>query len=260
MTATGAQAIMPGKVRATDRRAVLWPPYGEAFWGLRGLRLFSNLSQAELRELSPLLRRETHPRGEFLFHMGDKADRLYFLERGTVKAVVLSPDGDERILDVFRAGDLFGELFFMTVARRIFAAQAVTAVTVYAMAERAFTALLERRPDLARNFIRHLARQYRRATLRLQALLSASAGLRLLAILLDLGERIGRRTRGRYVLLDGGLTQGDLAQMAGLHRSTVSTLINAYRRQGILGGRGTRLRIHRARAKALLERTGVPML
>ena len=120
MTATGAQAIMPGKVRATDRRAVLWPPYGEAFWGLRGLRLFSNLSQAELRELSPLLRRETHPRGGFLFHMGDKADRLYFLERGTVKAVVLSPDGDERILDVFRAGDLFGELFFMTVARRIF--------------------------------------------------------------------------------------------------------------------------------------------
>lgn len=235
----------------------MWVPYAEAVWGLRGLHLFSTLSHAELRELSPLLHRESHRRGEFLFHMGDRADRLYFLERGTVKAIVLSPDGDERILDVFRAGDLFGEVFFMTVARRIFAAQAVTPVTVYAMSEQSFAALLEQRPDLARNFIRHLARQYRRTTLRLQALLSASAGPRLLAILVDLGERLGRRVRGAHVL-PTGLTQGDLAQMAGLHRSTVSTLINGYRRQGILGGRGHRLTVHRARAKALLERTGVP--
>jgi CRP-like cAMP-binding protein len=48
-------------------------------------------------------------RGEFIFHMGEEADRLYFLDKGTIKISVMSPEGEERILDILRAGNTFGD-------------------------------------------------------------------------------------------------------------------------------------------------------
>ncbi len=57
----------------------------ESVWHLRRVRLFTNLTPEELRE---------------------KADRLYFVHKGSVKISILSSSGEERILDILRAGDL----------------------------------------------------------------------------------------------------------------------------------------------------------
>lgn len=226
-------------------------------WNLRQLHLFTSLRPREIRALSNVLHEAAYRRGAFLFHMGDKADRLYFLCKGLVKVSVLSQNGDERTLDVFRPGDTFGELFFMTSTRRMYTAQAMTSVRVYTMTGEAFHALMRARPDLSHSFIRHLVRQQRRAMLRLEALLALDAGPRLLATLLDLAERLNRpspATAPWRLVLD----QEELARMTGLHRSTVSTWINAYRRQGVLGGRGRLILVRRARAEAALERAGFP--
>lgn len=232
--------------------------YDTTIWNLRQLHLFTRLRPREIRALSHLLHEVTYRRGQFLFHMGDKADRLYFLRKGLVKISVLLQSGEERILEVFRTGDTFGELFLMTSSRRMYTAQAMTNVRVYTMTGDAFYSLMRLRPDLSHSFIRHLVRQQRRALLRLEALLALDAGLRLLAILLDLGERLNPDAPGTGALRLV-LSQEELARMAGLHRSTVSTLINTYRRQGVLGGGGRSILIHRARAKAALERAGFPL-
>lgn len=225
-------------------------------WNLRRLHLFASLRPREVRALSDLLHEATYRRGQFLFHMGDKADRLYFLQKGSVKISVLSENGDERILEVFRSGDTFGELFLMTSTRRMYSAQAMTNVRVYTMTGEEFQALMRVRPDLSHSFIRHLVRQQRRAILRVESLLAFDAGSRLLATLLDLGERLNRSaavtTAWRLVL-----SQEELAHMTGLHRSTVSTLINVYRRKRLLGGRGRFIVVHRARVRRVLEKVGI---
>jgi len=46
----------------------------------------------------------------------------------------------------------------------------------------------------------------------------------------------------------------------GLDRSTTSLLINRFRRDGVLGGRGRLLEIYQAPVRALLERAGAAML
>ena len=208
-----------------------------------------------MRALSNVLREAVYRRGEFLFHTGDKADCLYFLLKGLVKVSVLTPNGDERTLEVFRSGDTFGELFLMTSPQRMYTAQAMTGVRVYTMTGEAFHALMQVRPDLSHDFIRHLVQQQRRAIRRLEALLALDAGPRLLATLLDLGARLNRpsSTAVAWRLV---LSQEELARMTGLRRSTISTWINAYRRQGVLGGRGRLILIRRARAKAALDRAG----
>lgn len=100
----------------------------QAIWNLRNVRLFENVTPQELRELSVLLEDRQYRRGEFLFHMGEMADRLFFLQKGSVKVSILSPAGEERILDIFRPGDTFGEMFFGEDNRRIGTAVALTDV------------------------------------------------------------------------------------------------------------------------------------
>jgi CRP-like cAMP-binding protein len=233
-------------------------PYDwDSIWSLRNLRLFKDLTPEELREVSPFLDTHQYLRGEFIFHMGEEADRLYFLDKGTIKVSILSPEGEERILDIFRAGDTFGELFFgKAMRRRIGTAQAISNVTVRAMTGQTFMGLMRTRPDLCLHFVRHLVEQQRRTLMRVEALMHVDAGPRLLAILLDLAERCGQRTGDCYTLPEA-LTQGDLAGLVGLNRSTVSLLINDYRRKGILGGQGSILMIHPIPARTFLRKAGL---
>ncbi len=225
-------------------------------WNLRNLRLFENLTREELDQLSPLLQVRHYRRSEFLFHMGERADRLYFLREGAVRVSALLPEGEERILDIFRPGDTFGELFLSKDKRRIATAQAMADVTVYTMTEEAFMGLMRTRPDICLNFVRHLVDNQRRSFARLEGMIHAKAGVRLLAVLVDLAERLGGRT-GDSVTLPTTIPQRDLALMTGLHRSTVSVLVNDYRRRGILGGQGGTITIHRTRAAAFLKKAGL---
>jgi CRP-like cAMP-binding protein len=86
--------------------------------------------------------------------------------------------------------------------------------------------------------------------------MEADRGVRLLAVLLELAERCGRRDRDDY-MLPAELTQAELAHMIGVDRSTVSSLLNRYRRSGVLGGHGAVVVVHAALAGALLRKAGI---
>jgi CRP/FNR family transcriptional regulator, cyclic AMP receptor protein len=223
---------------------------------LRGVRLFKGLADRELRKLAPLLEARQYRPGQFIFQVGEKADCLYFLDRGIVKISLTSPEGEESLLDVLKAGDTFGELFFDKSRHRVVTAQAVTDVAVRLIMEEVFRGLMRTWPALCLSFIRHLVDQQRRTFTRLTALLHAASGPRLLAMLLDLGERCAPLVGDRYTL-PGELTQENLAKMAGLNRSTASRIINDYRRRKILGGQRGMLVIYRSRTRTALKKAGL---
>jgi CRP-like cAMP-binding protein len=154
---------------------------------LRSLRLFTGLVPQELREAARFLDIRYYRTGQFIFDMGEQADRLYFLERGIIKVTIVSPDGRERILDVVNAGNTFGETFLNRGKRRTTAAQSLTAATVRTMTLEAFTNLMQTLPNLCLNFVRHLVDLQRRTLGRLDAQMQMDRGLRLLSVLLDLG-------------------------------------------------------------------------
>jgi CRP/FNR family transcriptional regulator len=223
---------------------------------LRNLRLFAGLVPEELREVARFLDVRSYRPDEFVFQMGEPPERLYFLERGIIKITIVTPDGGERILDVVNVGSTFGETFLSRGKRWTAAAQALRAATVRTITLEAFMTLMQTFPNLCLTFVRHLAELQHRTLVRLDAQLQTDRGLRLLAVLLDLGERCGQRTDDNYAL-SGDLTQGELARMVGLNRSTVSVLLNDYRRKGILGGQGGTIVVHSTPARAALRKAGL---
>jgi CRP/FNR family transcriptional regulator, cyclic AMP receptor protein len=223
---------------------------------LGAMRLFEGLAPRELREVARSVDARTYRPRTVIFCMGDLEDRLYILDRGIIKLSTVSPDGVERVLDVMVAGSIFGEPFLSQNSRRTVTVESLTAASVWTMAADTFASSLNNIPTLCRNFVNHLMNLQHRALNRLIAQMETDRGVRLLAVLVDLAQRCGHRTDDDYTL-PAELTQGELAQLVGINRSTVSLLLNDYRRTGVLGGQGSVLVIHATAAKSLLRKAGV---
>ncbi len=231
----------------------------DELWNMRGINLFSGLTSNEIEEVLKLAPPKSYHKGEYIFFAGDAADALFILQLGTVKVSYITSNGDEKILNIFRPGDIFGELFLGKYRHRIGQAQALDDVIVCKMSEEIFLSLTQRLPRIALNFIRHLADSQRETLARTHALMRAEAKYRLLGILLSIVRRYAY-TDSVWVELPPSLTQEDIANMAGLNRSTVSSVVNDLRREGILGGTGRSLTVNRTAIEALLKEAGLEIL
>jgi CRP-like cAMP-binding protein len=76
---------------------------------LQAHHLFSSLSPTQLAKVCQDARWVSLKRNQFLFNQGQPADAFYYLREGQIKLVLLSPSGDEKILEIINPGELFGE-------------------------------------------------------------------------------------------------------------------------------------------------------
>ncbi|MDM8350292.1 Crp/Fnr family transcriptional regulator [Pseudomonas sp. sp1636] len=83
---------------------------------LRRHHLFSRLPEAALQEVCASANLKRLPAGAALFHQGDKADRFYFLFSGQVKLHRVVCDGQEKLVEIIRAGESFAEALLFTGA------------------------------------------------------------------------------------------------------------------------------------------------
>lgn len=228
-------------------------------WNLRDVDLFVGLAGDEIEEVLKVMPRASYRQGETIFHAGDVADSLYIVESGMVKVSYITLNGDEKILNIFQMGDVFGQLFLGKYRHRLGEARAMENVRVCRLGENDFLDLIQRFPRVGLNFIRHLVDEQRETLARLHALMRMEARYRLLGTLLSIARRYCC-TQGSWFDLPMSLTQEDIANMAGLNRSTVSSLINDLRREGVLGGSGRSLSIDRDSIETLLEDAGLEIL
>lgn len=238
--------------------SVTTPP--REIWNLRDARLFDALTPDEMEQVLEVMPTYSYRAGEYVFYTGEVAESLFILQVGTVKVSYINLNGDEKILNIFRPGDVFGELFLGQYRRRIGEAQALEDVVVGRLCEETFLDLIQRLPRIALNFIRHLADEQRQTLARMHALMRAEARYRLLGTLLSITRRYCCPDGADWLDLPASLTQEDIANMAGLNRSTVSTLINGLRREGVLGGQGRIISVNHTAIQQILEDAGLEVL
>jgi CRP-like cAMP-binding protein len=231
----------------------------EEIWNLRNVHLFRGLSPTQMDEIIKMMPVNSYRKGEYVFMAGEVADKLYVLQVGTVKISYVDLNGDEKVLNIFQAGDIFGDLFLGQYRHRIGQCQALEDVIVCPLREVDFLNVTQRFPQVALNFIRHQADEHRETVARMHALLSMDAKHRLLGTLLALARRFCC-DQADWFTLPESLTQEDIANMTGLNRSTVSLLINDLRRQGILGGTGRSLSVNQRAVEEILEQSGSEIL
>jgi CRP/FNR family cyclic AMP-dependent transcriptional regulator len=187
--------------------------------------LLAGLPVDDVRRLLEIARRRTFARGEVVFHRDDPADSLHLVVRGRFGARVLTPLGDNVLVDVVGPGQSFGELALLhAAARRSATVEALEAGETRSVFRDDFSSLQRAHPGVKDVLLRLLAEQLRRSTDRLVE-----------AHYVDAETRVRRRLVELSSTYEGGvvpLTQEDVAAMAGTSRATVNRVLREEQKLG----------------------------
>jgi CRP/FNR family transcriptional regulator len=116
---------------------------------LRQNRIFWELPADELAAIAEACELRALPKGDQLFREGEPTAGFYILQLGQVGVYLLSPDGREQMISVFRAPDSFGEAALVTLDTYPASAVALEYSRVILVRKGPFRELITRRPQLA---------------------------------------------------------------------------------------------------------------
>ena len=182
-----------------------------------------------IKEATPV----TYRKGQAIFGRGEEADTVLLVQEGHVR-LTLPRTGEEaeRTVAVAGPGELFGEEAVTTnVPRRYAAVAGSTCVVLSLDGVNVFTAL-RGSPKTLGTFLSTYDRDLSEAR-RIAGSSGSSSRARIADVLLDLAYRLGDDD-GRRIRLEHWFTHQELADLAGAHRSTVTTAINDWIYEGVL--------------------------
>jgi CRP-like cAMP-binding protein len=187
-----------------------------------------------------------------IYNIGDEAHSLFYLRSGLVKLEAVSGGGRGIILNMYKPGEVFGELSLCDGQRNEMAVTMESSEVVEIRLEEVFGLLQEERGAmllLLRSVCRRLADSYRA----IQEYSFDNLPERLAKILLRLADEMGRETP-RGTELTHYITQEELAQMLSVRREVVSSELSRLRTRGCVSYlRRGRLVINRAALSAYAE-------
>jgi CRP/FNR family transcriptional regulator len=164
-------------------------------------------------------------RNEMAYAPGDRANRVYFVLSGRVKIVRSTAAGDEVIVGIRNAGDVFGELTWLTETAdslRKTSAVAIEPSRVESLAVDDFARFLNSDGEIARSFARGVTRRLAAAEQELTELAGKSVPGRLVDVLGRLASSHGVEEPDGTLRIGMNLTHKDLADLIGTSRETLT--------------------------------------
>ncbi len=195
--------------------------------------IFQGVDPAAVDALTNALEPVEFPRAHVIFTEGEPGDRLYIVASGKVKIGRTSADGRENLLAVFGPSDMFGELSIFDPGPRTSTATTVTEVRAMTMDRSALREWITKRPDIAEQLLRVIARRLRRTNNMLADLIFTDVPGRVAKALLQLAQRFGAHEAG-MLRVTHDLTQEEIAQLVGASRETVNKALADFAQRGWL--------------------------
>ncbi|MGE0674873.1 MAG: Crp/Fnr family transcriptional regulator [Methylibium sp.] len=231
MIARGAVAELPGNLLARI-------PY------------FAGLDRRTLVETGGVVRRRTLADGEAALVEGGPCEGLHFVIRGQVRLLRRSADGREYVLGVLGPGATFNDIAVFDGGPNSDGAVAVGETTVGTIPKQHMTALIERRPEVARAALRLLSTRQRTLGGVVEDLALRDVATRVARLLL------GCMGQHQHIVEHAPdacarITHQEIASMVGSVREVVQRVLKELERDGAIAVERSRIHI---RDQAKLER------
>jgi CRP-like cAMP-binding protein len=241
-------------------------------------RPLRSISEPAHRALAEVAREIRFRRDERLIPLGQPTQRLLILVDGLAKLVGVSANGHERILYVYRPGDLVGPTVLLENYRHDYEVTAMSAVRTLAVSRRDLLMIGRQHPSIIVAVAQEVSRLLVAMTERVMAATSAEVPVRLSQLLLEFanangdgpGNRVsmGNGDRGGnghhpqdLVPLSYPLTHEVMAQIVGASRPHTSTVLRDLEELGVVQRKSRRgLLVSPARLAEIVENgeTGSP--
>jgi CRP-like cAMP-binding protein len=118
---------------------------------------FANLDITLIEMLAQQTTRQQYETGQVVFLEGERDVALYIVHSGWVKAVKLSPDGREQVLNFIGPGEAFNAIGVLVQATNPATVIALEPATLWVIQQSAILKLIDEHPQLGRVVIQRLA-------------------------------------------------------------------------------------------------------
>ncbi|HMK55063.1 MAG TPA: Crp/Fnr family transcriptional regulator [Dissulfurispiraceae bacterium] len=194
---------------------------------LKGIKLFSGLSNEEIAEIGSCVERRSFGKKDIIFSEGDPSNWFYILVLGKVKITKLSHDGKEIIIELISSGDFFGGFAVLKGFPYPANAVAMEDCDTVRISRHNLLAIIERFPNFMYDITANLGERVREFSDTLKNIALERVESRIASLLLKLAEKTGERTDSGAVEIAMKLTKQDIAEMVG---TTVETSIRVMSR------------------------------
>jgi CRP-like cAMP-binding protein len=177
-----------------------------------------------------------------VYATGDQDDALYLIESGQVKLSMSSAEGQDCLLAIYTAGEVFGESCFTGSGKRFESATAMQPTLVRRASRRDFLAEVDR-AAATEALLRHLALRLADRQTAIFDLITMDSERRLAKVLLDFAEKLGT-PEGAYLRLDQRVSHEELSQIVGTTRPRVTAFMQRFRKLGLIETTGRSIGVH----------------
>jgi CRP/FNR family cyclic AMP-dependent transcriptional regulator len=189
------------------------------------------------------------PKRQTIFTQGDKADAVFYVQKGKVRLTVVSKAGKEATIGIVSENNFFGEGSLAGQLLRMGSAESLTDCELLRVEKKAMLSALHREHTLSDLFVAYLLARNIRYEEDLVDQLFNSSEKRLARILLLLAH-FGKEGIPETVVPK--ISQETLAEMIGTTRSRVSFFMNRFRKLGFIHYNGG-LKVHSSLLNVVLH-------
>jgi CRP-like cAMP-binding protein len=198
--------------------------------------------QSLLKKFFDNYRSTGHKTGETIIQPGEKIEYIYFLESGYVSQQVISENGEDFILNIFRSGSYFPISLALQGIENEYFYESLTPITVKKAPIKNVLQFLKNNPAAMEELLLRLSSGLNMLANKTEALIFGDAGRKVAATLYFTAQRFGKANKLKTII-DFPLTHKRIAAMTGITRETASIEMSKLKKQGIVTYKGKQVTI-----------------
>jgi CRP-like cAMP-binding protein len=218
----------------------------DKIWYLKQLDIFKELAPKDISDIGVIVDEKNVSKKEVILEPEDK-EKVYLIKRGQVKLYQLTEDGKRIIIDTLGLGSVFGNFGLESQSQNF--AQATADTYVCIAKKDTFFKTVASKPELSEKLIGMLFDQISVGRDYITAMAGGSVLSKLKFKLAELGNRYGEEKVGK-VKINQRFTHEEIADMIGVSRETITKLLGALRRKGIIEFKGKNIVFHKEKLES----------
>jgi CRP-like cAMP-binding protein len=206
-------------------------------WLIDSIGLFDGLSSEQKASLQNIFKENHYSKNDYLFRKGDPMDDVHFINTGRIKVIKHSDSVKESIKRILNNGDYYGE--YAAIDPVMFETHHDSAkvmnrnTVVFSIPTQEFKNICDTHPKIYHQVVKNMLSNYRRLDNRLESVMLKKSKNRVIDFIKEMAEDIGRPI-GYETLIKHNLTHQEIANLTGISRQKVTTILNEFKQAGLI--------------------------
>lgn len=210
--------------------------YSKSLQNIEGLVAVAGNGKAELQELIAGRKIRQIKKKQVLYYDGDTPQGIYLVLSGGIKTIKMAEDGRELMTGLYKTDDYLAVNAILLDEPFTETAEAVEDATVCLLPRDAVIELLNRYPDIGRQFLKVLSNNLKDREEQLIEMAYNSVRKRLAGVLVRLSRQVADPSQFK-------ISREELATMAGMATETVSRTLTDFKDEGLIEKKGSTVSI-----------------